>query len=457
MSDKKLSRRDLLKVSATAATAALVASQFSNESVHQVHAQTTVTAGPPVEIVFVTQETNDSNSKIIAPLLQSYQATHPNFNVRWLGVTTSGWAPYFNKIALIIAGGDQLDMVKIPIEGGRLAVARGLVQPLDQYLQATDLSAYFNDVSPKLADVFKFKGVTYGLPFDYNNMMIMYNPKLLQAAGLDAPKEDWTYTDFLKYARALTVKSGDTTTTYGYASAPQYGPFGLCPWLFNNGLDGMLGGPLLDQPLQTDPAYVQVVQMLTDMVNEGVMPSVDSPTYANTVTDFEGGKVAMMGAGHWPVGTFVPDGFTDYATQYFPTGTRRVTQTGCGTYMILAAFQHHDADWGFLAWLLRPESLAYIGSQSANTPAIRSAATSAEYVAHPAGSGQLYYQSIDRPDIAVMSVTAPPDYGDMEASNGRNLADIFSGKVSVAEGLANMQTEMQTMIAARPPEWSNLF
>ena len=329
MSDTKLSRRDLLKASATAATAALVAAQFASESV-QASPQTTLAAESAVEIVFVTQETNDSNSKIIAPLLQSYQAAHPNFNVRWLGVTTSGWAPYFDKIALIIPGGDQLDMVKIPIEGGRLAVARGLVQPLDQYIQATDLTAYFNDVSPKLADVFKFKGVTYGLPFDYNNMMIMYNPKLLQAAGLAAPKEDWTFADFSTYAKALTVKSGDTTTTYGYASAPQYGPFGLCPWLFNNGLDGMLGGPLLDQPLQTEPAYVQVVQMLTDMVNAGIMPSVDSPTYANTVTDFEAGKVAMMGAGHWPVGTFLPDNFNDYEVQYFPTGKRRETQTGAG-------------------------------------------------------------------------------------------------------------------------------
>ena len=121
MSNKNLSRRDFLKVSTTAAAGALVASQFNTQAAHPVNAKPM--REQAVEIIFVTQETNDSNSKIIAPLLKTYQEKHPDFNIRWLGITTSGWAPYFDKIALIIAGGEQLDMVKIPIEGGRLAVA----------------------------------------------------------------------------------------------------------------------------------------------------------------------------------------------------------------------------------------------------------------------------------------------------------------------------------------------
>ena len=68
-------------------------------------------------------------------------------------------------------------------------MARGLVRPLDEFIEATpELDAYFDDVSPDLAEVFVYGGKTYGLPYDYNNMMIWFNVNRLAEEGLEMPR-----------------------------------------------------------------------------------------------------------------------------------------------------------------------------------------------------------------------------------------------------------------------------
>ncbi len=457
MTDKKLSRRDFLKMSTTAAAGAVVASKFSVPETAQTSAKPVLQNA--VEIVFVTTESVNDSSAQLAPVLKAYQQTHPNFSVKWLGVSSqNGWGDYFDKLAVVIAGGETVNIAKIPTEGGRLAVARGLIIPLDKYIKATDMTAYFKDISPKLADVFKFKGVTYALPYDYNNMMIWFNTKLLKEAGLDMPKEDSNLADFRKYATALTKVSGDTVTQYGYANAAGTSPFGLCPWLFNNGLDGMLGGAAQDKALQTDPAYVEVIQMLYDMMNkEKSLPQPDSPIAADPIGSLEAGKLGMMGAGRWPIGQYIKDKFTDFAVQYWPKGTRRVTEVGCGSWPIFTASKVPDAVWDFETWLLRPDSIASFETNGGNIPASRSLSTTPDFISKPPVGGNLWYGSIDRDDIPVLSVTAPPDYSDMFSINDRDLANIFTNKVSVADGLATMQKDLQDMISQRPPEWATQF
>ncbi len=197
----RVSRRDLPSLAAPAADGAA--------------------AAEPIEIVFVTTESSDSSAALYAPIKQEFREENPHLDVRFLGVVGGGWGSYFDKLSVTIAGGATVDMGKIPTEGGRLAVARGLVRPLDEFIQATpELDAYFDDVSPELANAFVYGGKTYGLPYDYNNMMIWFNVNRLAEEGLDMPPEDWTFSDFREYAVAL---NGTATTrrTTGSVSGPR--------------------------------------------------------------------------------------------------------------------------------------------------------------------------------------------------------------------------------------------
>jgi multiple sugar transport system substrate-binding protein len=411
-------------------------------------------AGGEVEIVFVNTASSDSSEQLYKPIYEEFRKAHPEIKVKWAGVVPEGgWGSYFDKLAVMIAGGQTVDIAKIPTEGGRLAVARDLVVPLDDFIAATpELKDYMADVSPDLAKVFVYGGKTYGLPYDYNNMMIWFNTKRLQEVGLDMPKEDWTFGDLTTYAQALTQRNGDQVTHWGFQF--WIGPFGLCPWLFNNGLEGIMGGAALDKPLVNDPKFVEVIQYLYDLIyTHKVAPRLDAELSAK----FEEGTVGMMMAGRWPISGFIQNKFEDYEVQYWPKGTRRVTEVGCGSWPIFKASQHKNEAWTFETWLLKKESVSYMVSQGANIPSRRSIGYSEDFVKLPKNSGKLWYESIDRKDIPVMSVTSPPEFSEMEQIVNRHLTKVFANEAQIPETLEACQKELEAMVAKRPPEWAKVL
>lgn len=414
-------------------------------------------AGPAVEtieIVFVTTDSSDSSAALYAPIKDEFREENPHIDIKFLGIVGGGgWGSYFDKLSVTIAGGETVDMGKIPTEGGRLAVARGLVRPLDEFIEATPaLTAYFDDVSPELAEVFVYGGKTYGLPYDYNNMMIWFNVNRLAEEGLEIPPEDWTFSDFREYAAALTKRDGANTTHYGFSFWTA--PFGLCPWLFNNGLEGMMGGDDLSVPLQDDPAYAEVIQFLYDLMYEDEsVPKPDAPVSGN----FEAGTQAMLMAGRWPLSGFLQNDFRDWDVQYWPQGTRRVTEVGCGSWPIFQASQHPEAAWKFETKLLQRESIAYIVSTGANIPSLRSVGFSDDFVNLHDRSGRLWYESIDRADIPVMSVTSPPDFSEMEQISNRYLSQVFADELGIADALSSTRDELQAMVDRRPADWAAKF
>lgn len=447
-----LTRRRFLQASGTLSALALAAACMPAPPAAP--AADGAAAAEPIEIVFVTTESSDSSAALYAPIKQEFREENPHIDVRFLGVVGGGgWGSYFDKLSVTIAGGETVDMGKIPTEGGRLAVARGLVRPLDEFIQATpELDVYFDDVSPELANVFVYGGKTYGLPYDYNNMMIWFNVNRLAEEGLDMPPEDWTFSDFREYAAALTKRDGNNTTHYGFSFWTA--PFGLCPWLFNNGLEGMMGGDDLSTPLQEDAAYREVIQLLYDlMYADETVPKPDAPLTGN----FEAGTQAMLMAGRWPLSGFLQNDFRDWDVQYWPQGARRVTEVGCGSWPIFAASPHPEAAWQFEVKLLQRESIAYFVSTGANIPSLRSVGYSEAFVSLHDRSGRLWYESIDRDDIDVMSVTSPPDFSEMEAISNRYLSQVFANELGIDDALASTQRELQAMVERRPADWAAKF
>ncbi len=443
-----LTRRQFLKTTSVLAVAGVAAACAPP-------AATSGMAEEMIEIVFVTTDSSDSSAALYGPIKDEFREENPNIDIKFLGVVGGGgWGSYFDKLSITIAGGETVDMGKIPTEGGRLAVARGLVRPLDEYIEATtELDAYFEDVSPELAEVFVYGGKTYGLPYDYNNMMIWFNVNRLAEEGLEMPPEDWTFSDFREYAAALTKRDGNNTTHYGFSFWTA--PFGLCPWLFNNGLEGMMGGgDDLSVPLQDDPAYAEVIQFLYDLmyVDESA-PKPDAPLTGN----FEAGTQAMLMAGRWPLTGFLQNEFRDWDVQYWPQGTRRVTEVGCGSWPIFQASQHPEAAWKFETKLLQQESIAYIVSTGANIPSLRSVGYADDFVNLQDRSGRLWYESIDREDIPVMSVTSPPDFSEMEQISNRFLSQVFADELGISEALNSTREELQAMVDRRPEDWAAKF
>jgi len=88
---------------------------------------------------------------------------------------------------------------------------------MDPFLEA-DPAIKANDFYPSLLKQFTYQGQTWGLPGSATISLITYNKALFDAAGVPYPSVDWTLSDFLEMAVALTQGDGDTKQ-YGYVPA----------------------------------------------------------------------------------------------------------------------------------------------------------------------------------------------------------------------------------------------
>jgi multiple sugar transport system substrate-binding protein len=149
-----------------------------------------------------------------------------------------------------------------------------------------------DDVDPALNAPFKIDGKTYYIPHSWNNMVIYYNTKMFKDAGIDPPKPDWSWDDFLGIAKKLTTGSG-ADQVFGFG-IPNFN-FGLQPWLLTSGTT-QLNADWTDSNLN-DPKVVESITFVHDLVHvHKVSPAVEG---SNNDQLFAAGKMAMGG---WAIG-----------------------------------------------------------------------------------------------------------------------------------------------------------
>jgi multiple sugar transport system permease protein len=169
-------------------------------------------------------------------------------------------------------------------------------------------------------------GALYAFPKGFTPLMIFYNRALFRAAGLPAPRPDWTWEEFLADATALTRdRDGDgRPEEYGTAFTNYY--FYWIPWVWSGGgdvvsPDGRTATGYLNSP-ETERALAFPIGLRRD---HRVAPDVGSWIQAEkTGTNyalFANGKIAMIVDGHWRLPKFaryIQDGTLDIGVAPFP-------------------------------------------------------------------------------------------------------------------------------------------
>lgn len=130
----------------------------------------------------------------------------------------------------------------------------------------------------------------YGLPIGADTVVLYYNKKHFDEAGIPYPDDTWTFEKQIEVATALTQKNGSTTTRYGLAAS--------VPWhaTYVPGIEA-LGDTLLDDKnmykLQSDAA-IKLFTMYWDQVKNGVLASSTQINQLGTMQQAFGSGAASM-------------------------------------------------------------------------------------------------------------------------------------------------------------------
>ncbi|HVL22716.1 MAG TPA: sugar ABC transporter substrate-binding protein [Thermomicrobiales bacterium] len=378
MSHRTYDRRQLLKISAGAGAAALAAPSVVRASRAQV-------SGKIVFVIWADAVETASWDPIVA----KFNETQPDIQVEVQAVPAESWAGFFDAVSTRIAGGDVPDVMRVATEGQRLFASRGLVEPLDDYLERdkAELQDFFDDVHPNLVEWTKTlsstDGKTYYVPHGFNTMCLWYHTEMFAAAGVEEPTDEWTWDDFQAAAKALT-KPG----VYGFHMPPAYFA-GVMPWLLTNGASTLSDD--WTESTVAEPAAIESAQFMASLVADGISPKPGGEFDA--FATMAQGKLAMFGGGRWPTAAIREAKLVDKVKLVaWPRKTQQGSPVGWDGHPIMQASQNKDAAWEFVKFLASADAQSIeVGQGGPTVPPRRSLAKSEAFLKDaPEGMDKLY-------------------------------------------------------------------
>ncbi len=309
---------------------------------------TTAVAAAPVSIRVSGWSAGPEIEALMREQLDAFEAQNPDIKVRYEPIPVD----YLTKIQVMLAAGNAPDVFFVDAVYAPQFMATGALLPLDDFMKktGTDPDIY----APALLDAFRYEGKIYGIPKDFNTMVLYYNKALFDRFGVEYPTKDWTWSDLEEAASKLTKTDGRAVdNVYGLV-------LGKWPprWL---SLVYQNGGRVINDDGSlaiTDPEFMEAFGFYTDLYKKGiaVMPSDVGATRERDA--FGQGRVAMAMEGGWAIPTLFsnyPD--LDWSAVELPMGPKgRGNISFTVSYSIPKTTKHPEAAWKLIEYLSGKEN-----------------------------------------------------------------------------------------------------
>lgn len=284
--------------------------------------------------------------------IQSFEAANPGVKVQLESVPQD----YGSKLLTQFAAGTAPDIIQVGDGDVAKFSAQGVLEPLDPFISGDnplDMSVFY----PAVADIGKVNGKYYLLTKDYSPLVVYYNKDLFKAAGVDFPKPEWTWDDFLAAAKKLTVKdSKGNITQWGVQIPNSWGDWlwfrGLSPIVYGNGGEVISPDGTKTTGYLNSPAVVEAIQKYVDLFLKDKVAPTKADTDALSGQDlFQTGKVAMIWTGRWPLKDFLKNQSLNFGTMGLPVVKSHSNSICWAGFAIYSKSQNKDTAWAFLKWI----------------------------------------------------------------------------------------------------------
>ena len=311
-------------------------------------AATPATGKAPVEITFSMWGAPEELA-VWKQIVADFEAADPNIKVN---VEVSDWDSYWDKLKTQLAAGTPPDVFAMDAPLYLDYQSRGVLASLQPYLDKNP--DMLKDVYPQTLEAYKTPDGYFGLPRDFQTIVLFYNKDMFDKAGVAYPTADWTWDDLRTAAKKLTVD------TNGDGKIDQYG-FVFDQWDMEPGWSEALwsyGGDIISadhtKTLVGEPKSREAWQMLYDLVFVD-KSCPDNNTISQYGGDlFQAGVAAMTPMGHWAVPGYNTAGFK-YDVAPMPKGPAgAATSVNSAGFVMAKDSKHPDEAFEFIKYALSP-------------------------------------------------------------------------------------------------------
>lgn len=153
-------------------------------------------------------------------VIDEFEAENPNITIEG---EFGDWSGYWDKLATMVAGGTAPDIIQMDQRYIAEYAGRGALLDLSEQ-EELDLS----NLDANSVAAGETQGGLYGISSGVNSLVILANPALFEAAGVEMPDDTtWTWDDYASIAQEITENTPEGT--YGASAMTSDGD--LTVWL----------------------------------------------------------------------------------------------------------------------------------------------------------------------------------------------------------------------------------
>jgi len=387
-----------------------------------------------IEIVYMRQA---EGIDLELELVEEFNATHPNIHV---SVDSVPAEDNYSKLILTTEAGNPPDVYSTYFTLG--AATNGLALDLTEFIEAEG-QAWFESLSENGWIFHYYAGSYYAVPWRVAPSMTILNTNLLEKAGLEVPTE-WTWDDFVEYAKAMTNPDEDE---YGFCimgSAEDPGTdYQFYPFLFEAGgvMIGEDGLSAFDSA-----AGAEALQYLSDLIHvHKVVPPGTTSATANTCIDLlAADKVGMWtNASLWRgfIRAAYPD--ADITVAPLPVGKTAGALIGGTGFGISPLSEHPEAAWEFIKFMVAEDNIRRWSTAWDFTPPNVSLLEDPDYVAEDPERGRVAYAMLNQ---TMYPLSHYPENFDLESVLRSYIQAVYLEEMTPEEALAAAAAEWDPVL-----------
>ena len=391
----------------------------------------------PVQITYM-EWGDPAELDVWKAIVADFEAANPNIKV---DVQVSDWDSYWTKLKTLLAANTPPDVFAMDAPLFMDYQSRGVLLNLQPYIDKNP--GMLDGLYPNTLTAYQSPDGYFGLPRDFQTIVVFYNKDMFDKAGVAHPKPGWTYDDLRATAKSLTKD------TNGDGKIDQFG-YVIDPWDFEPGMSEIIwayGGDLINadhtETLLGEPKARQAFQFLHDMMF--VDKSIPDPnTTQQYGTDlFLAGNAAMMAMGHWAIPSYSGATFK-WDVAPMPKGPAgQATSVNSAGFVVGKDSKHPEEAFAFIKFVESVAGQTRLAQMGFACPVLKSVAESDAFLKQGTAINQQIF--IDSLAFAHMKPVFK-GYDEWSSTVGDGLTPMWNGEAELNPTLDTIVTSADEVL-----------
>ncbi len=396
------------------------------------------TSNSPVQITYM-EWGDPAELDVWKAIVSDFEAANPNIKVN---VEVSDWDTYWTKLKTLLAANTPPDVFAMDAPLYLDYQSRGVLLNLQPYIDSNP--GMLDGLFPNTLTAYQTPDGYFGMPRDFQTIVVFYNKDMFDKAGVAYPQPNWTYDDLRATAKALTMD------TSGDGKIDQFG-YEIDPYDFEPGMSEIIwayGGDLINadhtKTLIGEPNARTAFQFLHDMmfIDHSIPDPNTSQEYGGDL--FLSGNAAMIAMGHWAVPGYSQASFK-WDVVPMPAGPAgQATSVNSAGFVVGKDSKNPDAAFAFIKFVLSTAGQTRLAEMGFACPVLRSVAESDAFLKQSTPINQQMF--IDSLAFAHMKPVFK-GYDEWSATIGDGLTPMWNGEAELNPTLDQIVTQADAVLA----------